>query len=132
VTSRVAGAAVASPADAAAHFARRLEFETDCADVHADLARGEHGIVVVDARTPEAYQAAHVPGSMNLPHATIDQATTAALPRDAVVVTYCWGPHCNGATRAAARLAALGFRVKEMLGGIAGWRAEGYELDASA
>ena len=25
------------------------------------------------------------------------------LPHDALLVTYCWGPHCNGATRAAAR-----------------------------
>ncbi|HEX5097744.1 MAG TPA: rhodanese-like domain-containing protein, partial [Acidimicrobiia bacterium] len=63
------------------------------------------------------------------PHAAIDECTTADIPRDAVVVTYCWGPHCNGATKAAARFAALGFRVKEMLGGITGWQTEGYELD---
>ena len=43
-------------------------------------------------------------------------------------VTYCWGPHCNGATRAARALAGLGYPVKEMIGGIAGWRAEGYRL----
>jgi rhodanese-related sulfurtransferase len=123
--------AAASPPDAVAHFARRLEYETDCADVHADLVRGVPGVVVVDARAPEAYVAAHIPGARNIPHAAIDERTTAAIAPDAVVVTYCWGPHCNGATKAAARFAALGFPVKEMLGGIAGWQMEGYELDGT-
>ncbi|MDQ0797695.1 hypothetical protein QFZ58_006183 [Streptomyces sp. B1I3] len=33
------------------------------------------------------------------------------------MVTYCWGPGCNGATRAALALAEPGYQVKEMLGG---------------
>ena len=131
MTSRVLAVAAASPPDAAAHFARRLEYETDCADVHADLQSGIAGVVVVDARRADAFAAAHVPGARHLPLAAIDEHTTADIPRDAVVVTYCWGPHCNGATKAAARFAALGFRVKEMLGGIAGWQMEGYELAGS-
>jgi rhodanese-related sulfurtransferase len=129
--SRVRAVAPAAPADAAAHFATRLRFETDCADVHADLATSVDGIVVLDVRDPAAYAAGHLPGARSLPHATIGPESTAGLPHDAVLVTYCWGPHCNGATRAAARLAALGFSVKEMLGGVAGWAAEGYRFDRS-
>ena len=127
--SRVREVAPADPADAAAHFAARLRFETDCADVHADVDASVDGIVVLDVRDPAAYAAGHVPGARSLPHATIGPESTAGLPHDAVLVTYCWGPHCNGATRAAARLAALGFSVKEMLGGVAGWAAEGYPFD---
>jgi rhodanese-related sulfurtransferase len=41
------------------------------------------------------------------------------------VVTYCWGPGCDGATRAALALARIGFRVKEMIGGIEYWTREG-------
>ncbi|MFE5737948.1 rhodanese-like domain-containing protein [Streptomyces celluloflavus] len=41
---------------------------------------------------------------------------------------YCWGPGCDGATRAALALARLGYRVKEMLGGIEYWIREGYEV----
>ena len=122
--------AVADPSEAAGHFARRLQFETDCADVHTDLERRATGIVVVDARSVTAFASGHVPGAVSLPHAMISAESTAAFPRDAVLVTYCWGPHCNGATRAAATLAALGFRVKEMVGGIAGWRAEGFAIVA--
>ena len=84
---------------------------------------------MLDVRDPAAYAAGHVPGAQSLPHATIGPESTAGLPHDAVLVTYCWGPHCNGATQAAARLAALGFSVKEMLGGVAGWAAEGYPFD---
>ena len=127
--SIVRAVAAADPAEAAAHFARRLRFETDCSDVHADLEAGVSGVVVLDVRAAAAFAAGHVPGARNLPTATISSETTADLPRDAVLVTYCWGPHCNGATKAAARLATLGFRVKEMLGGVAGWAAEGFQFE---
>jgi rhodanese-related sulfurtransferase len=41
------------------------------------------------------------------------------------IVTYCWGPGCNGATRAALELAQLGHLVREMLGGYEYWVREG-------
>nr|WP_245237948.1 hypothetical protein [Paenibacillus etheri] len=44
---------------------------------------------------------------------------------------YCWGPACNGASQAATKLAAQGFRVKEMLGGIEYWRKEGGNLEGT-
>jgi rhodanese-related sulfurtransferase len=132
--SRVLRVRAADPATAHAHFAARLTFETDCSDVHADLAtRGRDlGFVVLDARSADDYAAGHVPGAISMPHATITAETAAALPRDQLVVTYCWGPHCNGATQAAAKLAALGFSVKEMLGGIEYWCRDGYETERSS
>jgi rhodanese-related sulfurtransferase len=127
--SRVLRVAAAAPADAAAHFARRLVHETDCSDVHADLAAGTLGFVVVDARSAADYARGHVPGARSLPHATIGEHTAATLDPDTLVVTYCWGPHCNGATQAAAKLAGLGFRVKEMIGGFDYWCREGYAVE---
>ena len=53
----------------------------------------------------------------------------AGLPAGALLVTYCWGPGCNAATKAAARLARLGFRVKEMLGGFEYWEREGHPVE---
>src|SRR5256886_13052552 len=108
----------AEPAAAERHFLSKLGFETDPADVHLDLERGHPGIVVVDTRSPDAYARCHIPGAINLPTRTIGPETTAFLPRDKVIVAYCWGPGCNGSNRAAAKLAALGFRVKEMIGGL--------------
>jgi rhodanese-related sulfurtransferase len=119
----------ADPAEARLHFAAKLAVETDPWDVNADLERGGERIVVVDARGPEAYADCHVRGAINLPHRSITAETTAALPADRVVVVYCWGPACNAAAKAALRLSSLGFRVKEMIGGLEYWRHEGFAVE---
>ena len=48
---------------------------------------------------------------------------------DTLFVVYCAGPHCNGADKAALRLARLGRSVKKMIGGVEGWKDEGFELE---
>jgi len=47
---------------------------------------------------------------------------------DTLFVTYCAGPHCNGAHKGALRLSSLGRRVKIMIGGVTGWIDEGFTL----
>lgn len=122
----------AEPAEARRHFLARLSVEADPADVRLDLERAPDRIQVIDARSAEAYELCHVPGSISLPHRTIDEETTAALDRDRTQVIYCWGPGCNAAQKAAARLVALGFCVKEMIGGIEYWRHEGHAVEGTA
>ena len=118
----------ASPAEAAAYFGAQFAFETDCFDVHDALTRDVADFVLLDVRSPALFAAGHVEGAVNLPHGRITGATLAALPADALFVTYCAGPHCNGAAQGALRLARLGRRVKLMAGGIAGWLDEGFPL----
>lgn len=120
----------AAPADAHAHFLSRFTYETDCADVYLDLTRRQR-IVVVDVRNKDAYRGRHIPGAINIPSRSINAETTAALSRDDVIVTYCSGPGCNGSTKGAARFAALGFRVKEMIGGLDYWEKEGYPTEGT-
>jgi rhodanese-related sulfurtransferase len=114
--------------DAARHFARALSFETDCWDVSQALKNRESGVVVLDVRAPQFYAAGHVPGAQNLPTGRIVERNLEAYPRETVFVVYCDGPHCNGADRAALRLAQLGRAVKKMIGGIEGWKDEGLGL----
>ena len=117
----------APPAIAVEHFAAKLALETDPSDVHADMSAQLGGFVVVDARSREAYREAHVPGAVSLPYREMDEATVAAIAGvDDVIVVYCAGPHCNASTNGALRLARLGYRVKEMVGGIDGWRRDGF------
>jgi rhodanese-related sulfurtransferase len=123
---------VADPTDAARHFAAQLTFETDCWDVNDALGRGARGFVVLDVRGPAPYAEGHVPGAVNLPHARIVEKNLEAFPADALYVVYCSGPHCNGADRAALRLARLGRRVKKMIGGIEGWKDEAFGLEKTA
>jgi len=122
--SPVTAVPAASPATAQAHFAGRLSVETDPADVAAARAAGTVDFVLVDVRVAGAYRKAHLPGAISLPVADITAETVAALP-PGLLVTYCWGPACNGATRGAARIAALGREVKEMIGGFEYWIREG-------
>lgn len=120
----------ASPDQALAHFEKRLRLETDCADVHESQAKGATGFVLLDVRGPNAFARGHIPGAQNLPHPTIDAARMAEFPAGSLFVVYCAGPHCNGANRAAIRLARLGLPVKEMIGGVTGWQDEGFDLES--
>lgn len=127
-TAPVTGIPAASSTAAVAHFRALLAFETDCWDVHAGLQRPDPGFLVLDVRSPANYGIGHVPGAVNLPHGRIVARTLDALPATDLHVVYCAGPHCNGADRAALRLAELGRPVKKMIGGITGWLDEGFEL----
>jgi rhodanese-related sulfurtransferase len=122
--------ALQAPVHAAAHFAAKLAFETDPSDLHQALAFDDRPPVVIDARSREAYEDGHVPGAISLPWGAISPVTTRHLPRDRQLVTYCWGPGCNAATKGALHLAQLGFQVKEMIGGIECWRREGYDIES--
>jgi rhodanese-related sulfurtransferase len=127
--SPVTGAA-ADPKTALDHYEKLLSLETDCWDVHAEITAGRPQFVLLDVRSPESFEAGHIEGARNLPHRQIDERSLAAWPADTLFVVYCAGPHCNGADRAAVRLARLGRQVKKMIGGVQGWKDEGYILRA--
>jgi rhodanese-related sulfurtransferase len=99
--------------------------------VHHALTRGEGAadFVLLDVRGPEAFARGHVPGAVNLPTGRIVHGVMARWPQDTLFVVYCAGPHCNGANKAAVRLAGLGRPVKEMIGGVTGWLDEGFSLE---
>jgi rhodanese-related sulfurtransferase len=117
---------------ALAHFEASFEFETDCWDVRHALNGESPGFVLLDVRGSEKYAAGHIAGAVDLAHGKIIGSKLAGYAADTVFVTYCAGPHCNGAARAAVRLARLGRPVKIMAGGITGWLDEGFDLTAPA
>src|ERR1051326_6277876 len=110
------------------HFERLLAFETDCWDVHASMSGRQPEFVLLDVRTPEDYAQGHIAGAVNLPHAGLTESNLAPYAPDSLFVVYWSGPHCNGADKAAVRLARLRRPVKKMIGGIAGWKDEGFSL----
>lgn len=130
--SKVLTVAPASPAAAVAHFTAQLTYQTDVSDVHADLADAVSNLVVVDARGADAWRHGRLPGALHLPHQQIAARAADLVAAGAVVVTYCWGPGCNGATRAALEFAKLGYPVKEMIGGYEYWVREGFEVVTDA
>ena len=120
--------AFADPTAAAAHFAARLSFETDCSDVHAALEAADPGFVLLDTRSREAWDQGHVRGAVHMPKPDMPSRIP-AYPAGTRFVVYCWGPGCNGAQRAGLIISELGYAVKEMIGGFEYWAREGLPVD---
>jgi rhodanese-related sulfurtransferase len=112
------------------HYHDKLAFEMDAWDLNEMLREGLH-VVVVDARSSAAYADGHLPGAINLPHRNMTEQTTNHLDREALFITYCDGIGCNASTKGALRLAELGFRVKELIGGLDWWKRDGYPVVTS-
>ena len=128
MTTAVTAVPPAPSAAARVHFTAEFHFETDCWDVHDALAKGAD-FVLLDVRGPALFARGHIPGAINLPHGKIIGSKMAQWPQATIFVTYCAGPHCNGAARGALRLAELDRPVKIMAGGITGWHDEGFALE---
>jgi rhodanese-related sulfurtransferase/ketosteroid isomerase-like protein len=126
--SRVTAVPPAPAQQARDHFERRLTYETDPADVWNAIQAGTVDFALIDCRLRASYDKAHLPDAISLPVSEIDPARVAALP-DGLLVTYCWGPSCNAATKGAYRLAALGRQVKELIGGLEYWIREGHPVE---
>ena len=118
----------ASPQQSVAYLQHKLSYYTDAWDLAEDLAQGVSEIVVIDSRASEQYQAGHITGAISFPHRTMNAESTAQLDRDKLYITYCDGIGCNGSTKAAMKLAALGFQVKELIGGLDFWKRDGHPL----
>lgn len=128
MSSKVTRIPAASTNDAVHHFESLLSLETDCSDVHHSIENRTKDFVLVDVRSEELYSQGHVPEAICLPHWKISEDTLRDVPAETVLVVYCAGPHCNGADKAAAKLARLNRPVKKMIGGVTGWIDEGFDL----
>lgn len=111
-------------------YKHKLQFETDSWDLAEALKKGSE-IIVIDARSADAFEQEHIPGAISFPHRTINIESTATLDRSKLYVTYCDGMSCNASTKAAYQLSVLGFRVKELIGGLDWWKRDGYETEGS-
>ena len=109
-------------------YEAKLSHETDSWDLSEAMKNGDP-VVVVDARSQEAYETEHIPASINIPHRTMSVESTKELDKSKTYVTYCDGIGCNGSTNGALNLAKLGFNVKELLGGLDWWKRDGYATD---
>ena len=108
------------PSETASVMADKLRFHTDSWDLSVDLKSGQPDIVVIDARSSQAYAEGHIPGAVSFPHREMTPEGVERLDRRKVYVVYCDGIGCNASTKGAYRLSLLGFRAKELLG----WEAE--------
>lgn len=112
------------------HYENKLAYEMDPSDLFAALGNGEN-IIPVDARKPFGFNREHIPGAINIPHREMTAENTAHLDKNVLYVTYCDGIGCNASTRGAINLTKLGFKVKELIGGIEWWKFDGYATEGT-
>lgn len=100
------------------YFKARLEATVSPMDVKHMREAQPNSFVLVDVRIgPKPFKAQ---GAIEIPQTEI-AARMAELPKDKLIVLYCWETWCSLALKAAVPLLEAGFQVKEMYGGIAAW-----------
>jgi len=118
-------------------YERKLQFEMDPSDLFQALEEGQK-IVPLDARQAFGYEMEHIPGAINIiqvlsafrRYLTMWESTQ-HLNKEVVYACYCDGIGCNASTKSALKLTKLGFKVKELMGGLAWWKFDGYETEGS-
>ena len=89
--------------------------------------------VFLDARSKEAYQEGHIPGSLNFYTNEIDKFAPAIFPqltdKNKEIVVYCSGGTCTLSLELAQTLIQQGYaRVKVFEGGFPEWKKAGYHV----
>jgi rhodanese-related sulfurtransferase len=106
-------------------YQNKLDYEMDPSDLFHALENGED-VVPIDTRTSSGYLNEHIPGAMNIPHREMNERTTGHLDKSKLYICYCDGIGCNASTKGALNMTRLGFKVKELIGGIEWWKFDGY------
>ena len=74
------------------------------------------GAVLLDVRTPQEYKEGHIPGSKNIPLASLAQPGIVTFQKDTPLFVYCYS---GGRSRQAADiLKSMGYTNVKNLGGI--------------
>src|SRR5829696_7348990 len=101
--------------------------EVDPAEVREHLG---NGVVLVDVRESEEWDAGHIPGAKHVPRGYLESRIEGAVPdRSQRVVLYCASGQ-RSALAAKTLKDLLGYeRVESMTGGITLWKDRGYEVE---
>jgi glyoxylase-like metal-dependent hydrolase (beta-lactamase superfamily II)/rhodanese-related sulfurtransferase len=126
--NRTGGKTVAQLLDEAA---RRIAFMS-MDELRDRVEAGSGGLVVLDVRERDAYDAGHIPGARHVPRGQLELRIDQTLPDPTVrVVTCCEFGKIS--TLAADTLHTLGYvRAVALDGGMKGWREAGYPIEATA
>ena len=106
-------------------YKNKLAFEMDPSDLF-DGFENTTEYVALDARQKFGYDNEHIPTAINIPHREMTAETTKHLDKEKTYVFYCDGIGCNASTKCALKMSVLGFKVKELMGGIEWWKFDGY------
>lgn len=95
----------------------------------------KRAITLIDVRPGVEFKAAHIPGALSMPVATLPEQLN-DLSKKQEVIAYCRGPYCVFAYKAMEILRPVGYRARRLDGGFTEWRRAhlpmiGVDIDAS-
>ena len=108
-----------------AYYKSKLAFEMDPSDLYNAFEKNME-YIALDTRQAFGFEKEHIPTAINLPHKEITLESTQHLDKTKTYVCYCDGIGCNASTKGALKMTKLGFKVKELIGGLAWWKFDGY------
>lgn len=111
-------------------YENKLNYEMDPSDLYEAFENGTE-YIAIDTRQPHGYGKEHIPLAINIPHRTMTEETTKHLDKSKTYICYCDGIGCNASTKGALKMTKLGFKVKELMGGIEWWKFDGYATEGT-
>ncbi len=111
-------------------YKRKLMYEMDPSDLYTAFETSTK-YIALDTRQAFGYEKEHIPTAINIPHKEMTKETTNHLDRSKIYICYCDGIGCNGSTKGALKMTELGFQVKELIGGMAWWKIDGYATEGT-
>jgi len=112
------------------YYQDKLKYEMDPSDLF-DAINNNEDVVVIDARKDFAYEKERIPMSINIPHREMNEDSVKELDRTKTYVCYCDGIGCNASTKGALNMTKLGFKTKELIGGLEWWKIDGYATEGA-
>ena len=89
----------------------------------AAMMEGEENYIILDVRTQEEYETAHIPGAICIPNETIGTEDIPELPdKEQLILVYCRSG--NRSKQASEKLAKQGYTNIVEFGGINSWTGE--------
>ncbi|WP_282037980.1 rhodanese-like domain-containing protein [Saccharicrinis aurantiacus] len=112
-------------------YENKLAFEMDSSDLYQAFENSSD-YIAIDTRQAFGFEKEHIPTAINIPHKEMTKENTQHLDKSKIYVCYCDGIGCNASTKGALNMTKLGFKVKELIGGIEWWKFDGYATEGSA
>lgn len=110
-------------------FKTRIEATISPMDFMQTTKANPDSMVLVDVRNaPPEKMGKKIASALHIPQAAL-ASRLSELPKDKVIVVYCWDVWCNLAAHSAITLLENGYDVMELSGGIAAWNTMNFPTE---
>lgn len=114
------------------YFKAKVEATISPMDFIAEEKAELNKYLVIDVRNaPPQVLKQKIAGAKHIPLRELSERLC-ELPKDKIIVVYCWETWCNMSAKAAILLLENGYDVLELAGGIAAWNTMGFPVEPVA